>query len=355
MKIVQVIDQLNVGGAERVLIDLSNLLDENGHDVTVLCLLDKAVIDSHLNKDIPIIYLKRKKKYNPLNLIRLYKILQQFDIVHIHLRQVLRYVSLLFYITQIDKKKVFIFHDHYGRINEDRSISYSLKTALKHCKGYIGVSNQLKVWADSMKLNLSTFKLSNIVRVSSEIKKTDISEDEVKLVSVGNFRPQKNYEFLIELMKSSPINYKFTIYGQIVDEEYYEKILGLIKKNNCSNKISINTNCNFIQSKLSQYHIGVHCAASETGPLVAIEYMSQQLPFIAYDTGEVAIQVKELFPNFIQRNFDVNTWLHSIENILTSRDKYVIQLNDFYTNNYSEETFLNHCLSIYKTLLNTKH
>lgn len=355
MKIVQVIDQLNVGGAERVLIDLSNLLYENRNNVTVLCLLDETVLDGHLNDDIPVIYLKRLNKYNPLYLIRLYRILKQFDIVHIHLRQVLRYVSLLFYITKIDRKKVFIFHDHYGRINEDRRVSTTLKKAIKHCKCYVGVSEQLKVWADSKKLNQKTFKLSNIVRVSSVKIKTDLSSSNVKLVSVGNFRPQKNYEFLIELIKFLPENYRFTIYGQIIDKEYYQKILALIEKYNCTDKVSINTNCNSIQSKLSQYHLGVHCAASETGPLVAIEYMSHHLPFIAYNTGEVALQVKESFPIFIQENFNVTTWVNSIENILLNRDKYVNQLNDFYTKNYSEETYLNHCLSIYNTLLNKKN
>ena len=45
MKVLQVIDKLDVGGAERVLVDLSNILDENNIDTTVLCLLKDSSLD----------------------------------------------------------------------------------------------------------------------------------------------------------------------------------------------------------------------------------------------------------------------------------------------------------------------
>src|SRR5690554_6371034 len=101
MRVVQVIDQLNVGGAERVLVDLANLLYENNCDVTVVCLLEEGQLDGYINKASPAIYLRRKNKYNPLLLIRLYRILIQFDAIHIHLTQVVRYSSLLFYRLQL--------------------------------------------------------------------------------------------------------------------------------------------------------------------------------------------------------------------------------------------------------------
>ncbi|WP_439151532.1 glycosyltransferase [Winogradskyella sp.] len=355
MKIIQVIDQLNVGGAERVLVDISNLLHEHGHDVTVLCLLDESVLDTQLNKQIPIIYLRRKNKFNPIYIIRLYKVLKQFNVIHIHLRQVLRYVSLLFYVTQIGKKKVVLFHDHYGKINEDKSISESLRKAIKKCTGYIGVSEQLKDWAVSNDLNPNVLKLSNIVRTSLKNEKINLSLNTVNIVSVGNFRPQKNYEFLIELIKVLPHSYRFTIYGQIVDTDYYNKVIALIDNNNIADRVSVVTNCNSVHSKLLQYHLAIHCADSETGPLVAIEYMSKNLPFITYNTGEVAKQVKTVFPEFIQNDFIVNSWIDSINDIVLKRDIYVNQLSKFYEENYSEENYLKQCLSIYESLLNSKN
>ena len=84
MKILQVIDQLKVGGAEKVLVDLTNILHDHKQDVSVLCLLSSAVLDAQLNHTVVVSYLKRKNKYNPFTLFKLYNILRSYDVVHVH-------------------------------------------------------------------------------------------------------------------------------------------------------------------------------------------------------------------------------------------------------------------------------
>ncbi|HLV40394.1 glycosyltransferase [Xanthomarina sp.] len=351
MRVVQVIDRLNVGGAERVLVDLANLLYENNCDVTVVCLLEEGQLDGYINKAIPLIYLRRKNKYNPLYLIRLYRILIQFDVIHIHLRQVLRYVSLLFYSLNLHKKKVVVFHDHFGKIDIDKEISLSIKEALKRCKAYIGVSEQLTCWAKANSVNTKIIKLTNIVRAERRIQSTHLSFNQVNIVSVGNFRPQKNYEFLCQLIADSPNNYYYTIYGQVVDMVYYNKILVLLRQLRVRNRVTIITDCKSVLPELSKYHLGLHCATSETGPLVALEYLSMQLPFVAYHTGEVAKNVAQYFPQLIQRDFDVENWKSSIHNVLTQREDYTKKLHRYFFENYSDTVYVEKCLKIYNTLL----
>lgn len=351
MKVVQVIDRLNVGGAERVLVDLCNLLFENQCDVTVVCLLKEGELDSHLNRGIPVVYLRRKNKFNPIYLIKLYRILIQFDIIHIHLRQVLRYVSLLFYSNRLHKKKVVIFHDHFGQINTEKEISSSIKEALKRCSAYIGVSSQLTNWAEANKVNSVIIKLTNIVRVNENILKANRSLTKLDIVSVGNFRPQKNYEFLCHLIAHSSRDFTYTVYGKIVDVEYYYKIIALLNQLKIEDRVNIITDCNSVISELPKYHLGLHCAISETGPLVALEYLSVQLPFIAFNTGEVIEDISSYFPNFIQQDFNVEKWNEAINLIVKDREDYVAKLKSFFKENYSEDVFLTKCMSIYKQLL----
>ena len=53
MKVLQVIDKLDVGGAERVSIDLAILLSRQPEvTVSFLCLLDKGELDFELIKKI---------------------------------------------------------------------------------------------------------------------------------------------------------------------------------------------------------------------------------------------------------------------------------------------------------------
>jgi len=354
MKIVQVIDRLEVGGAERVLVDLTNLLHESQHDVSVICLLQEGQLDAQLDSEIPITYIHRKNKFNPIYLFKLYKELSKYDVIHIHLRQVLRYVSLLFYLMRLHKKSVVVFHDHFGKISENKSINKSIKVAIKKCSTYIGVSEELVLWARENSLNTNIYKLANIIRKSEiRIKDKRTYNNKVEIVSVGNFRPQKNYEYLLDVIKSSPDNYHFTIYGQPVDKTYFEKIKGQIENFNIANKVTIITDCKDIKNELHKYDIGIHTAKSETGPLVAIEYLSENLPFVAYNTGEVADKVNLDFKEFIQNDFEVNNWLKHIDGLLKSKNELEAKIELFYNQNFSEETYLKSCVSIYEELLNS--
>ncbi|WP_138434677.1 glycosyltransferase [Winogradskyella algicola] len=353
MRIVQVIDRLEVGGAERVLVDLTNLLHESEYNVSVICLLQEGQLDAQLASEIPITYIRRKHKFNPIYLFKLYKELVKYDIIHIHLRQVLRYVSLLFYFTRLNNNKVIIFHDHFGKIAQNKSISYSLKLAIKKCTAYIGVSRELVSWAKETRLNANIYKLANVIRKKeTRVNSLRSHNDNIEVVAVGNFRPQKNYEYLLDVIKDSPSNYNFTIYGQSVDNAYFEKIKAQIEKFNIVDKVTIITDCKDIKTQLHKYDIGIHTAKSETGPLVAIEYLSENLPFIAYNTGEVADKIKFDFQEFIQNDFEVTNWLKQMDNLVKTKKEMEIKIELFYNQNFSEESYLKSCISIYQELLN---
>src|SRR5207249_7453700 len=136
--------------------------------------------------------------------------------------------------------------------------------------------------------------------------KISVSQPEKKsntvnhLLLVSNFRPTKNIEFALglfkQLKKDNESNYHFTVIGQIADEPYFKKIKDEIAKNELEQDITILTDCTNIQPLLNRFHLAIHTAKSESGPLVLIEYMAQGLPFIAYNTGEVVEEIKNKLP-----------------------------------------------------------
>ena len=81
LSVVQITDQLNIGGAERVLVTLSNLLHQHGHTVAVVTTVIKGPLATQLHQDIPIIDLQRKWKWNPFTMLRLIKSIKGFDII----------------------------------------------------------------------------------------------------------------------------------------------------------------------------------------------------------------------------------------------------------------------------------
>ena len=133
MKVLQVIDQLKQGGTERVAVDLAILLSKTKDvEVSFYCLLDSSHLDKELiDSKIDVTYLKRKNKFNPIKLLKLWNDFNNYEIIHIHSRQVLRYVGLLFLIPFKKSFKV-IFHDHYGAIESDQEYSKYLKFCIQN-------------------------------------------------------------------------------------------------------------------------------------------------------------------------------------------------------------------------------
>ena len=102
-KILHVITSLDVGGAECVLIDLANILYENGADISVCTIVNRGEIADKLNNGIEHFNIRRKTKFSLLTMYQFYKIAKNFQIIHVHLRYNLQYVWLvkkLFLLSQ---------------------------------------------------------------------------------------------------------------------------------------------------------------------------------------------------------------------------------------------------------------
>lgn len=355
MKVLQVIDKLNVGGAERVSIDLTILLSRQPEvTVSFLCLLDKGELDFELiDKNIELLYLKRPFRYHIQSFIRLVRILNQYDIIHVHSRHVLRYVGLTHFLPSFLKKYKIVFHDHYGNIENDSHLSDYMRFCISKCKTYIGVSQTLISWAKKMNVKVPLFILSNII-LKPEV--LDVKKKTASIIVVGNFRKQKNYEFLIALMDVLPHDICVDVYGKPVDINYYEFIVNLIEEKKLGKRIRIVTNEKNVLPLLTNYNLAVHCAQSETGPLVCIEYLLKKLPFVMYETGEVSKQVKTKTDALSVADYDLEKWRIQIMKLIYDVNYRVEVINDMisiYDNYYCEEKYIQKCLKIYHITLNS--
>jgi len=352
MKILQVIDKLDVGGAERVLVDLSNILDENNIDTTVLCLLKESLLDEKLNKNINKIYLNRSNKWSVIKLVQLYHILKKYDIVHVHSRHVLRYVGLMVFLPKFLRPFKIIFHDHSLLKIENNSLADKFLTfLLKKIEGVIMVCDDQKYFYPN---HLTPFLLENIVR-SNSVSNTPIRSNK-RLVAIGNFVRIKNYELMLEILNGLPPEYQLDIYVNRVDEKYYEENSELIDKLLGVSRLRVIQGKVGLQSKLEAYSLAIHTSLSESGPLVAIEYMSMGLPVIMYDTGAVAKRIKNKIPNLIKENTDKKNWIETILKTCSNihnMQSYSNEMSAIFKDNYSEKRYTKACQHIYQCIINS--
>jgi len=357
MKILHVIDTLNIGGAERVLVTLCNIFHQRNYKIDVLTIVTPGKYADELLSGITVYSLNRKWKFNLSKLYRLSNIADKYDIVHVHMRYDLRYVFLSKLLFGFKAK--IVSHDHYGDIMIDQAVPKFAKFILNKVT-YVAVSKDLIEWAIS-KVGLprgKTFLLSNIVQIKHNTRiRKEANQNSILMIS--NIRPAKNIEFAIELMKAlneSGSPYTLDIIGQINDMEYYQKILKMIDLYELDKKVKLIHDCYDVQAIIPKYSLAIHTARSESGPLVLIEYLGHSMPFIAFKTGRVVEQIENELPELIIDNFNVEAWISAIKHLLEGdelglNEHLKTRMNEVFFKYYSEDNYYNDCLIVYERAL----
>lgn len=351
ISVVQIIDRLNTGGTERVLITLANLVHKHEHKTAVVTTVSEGALASLLNENIPLINLKRKWKWNPVTMYKLVRVIKKFDVIHVHSSYNLRYVFLAMKLFGL--KKTIFFHEHFGDINIDQQVKWHARFIFPKTK-FIAVSQQIADWAQHVvKVPAKNiFVLPNII-IRQNTSNNATSENIINIVMVSNIRPSKNIVFALQffeaITKKKEHQFHLTIVGNIADTTYNAEIKKIIAEKNLADKIAFVLDCIAVQTILPRFSFAIHTAVSESGPLVLIEYLAQQIPFLTYNTGQVVQQIKNELPQFIVHTFDVNDWVHAF-NILTQQDQPLLKqkMEMVFEKNFSEENYYNQCINIYK-------
>ena len=342
MKILHVIDRLNIGGAERVFLDSIKLLTDRGVHTGAMIFNAGFPWDGEIDKRVTITVLNRTNKYSISKLKQANSTCSAYDIVHVHMRHCYAYIraaQLLF-----RGKYKIIFHDHYGNIEIDTSVPVRLKYVFKP-EYYIGVSQTLVKWAtDKLLLRPEhIFYLSNTIIPNTTVN-YQYKPATKKCLLISNIRQTKNIEFAIELSKK--LGFELTIYGNSGDEEYFSRINCLVGDDK---KIQIVRSEQDIFKLANKFDFAIHCAKSETGPLVMLEYLAYGIPFIAYKTGEVAAVLANELPECFVSSFEQDEWQDKIAalNSIDRSDK----LKSLFKKHFSAEKYIDECLKIYQKVL----
>lgn len=348
--VVHIIDRLHTGGAERVLVTLANIFYQHGHAVTVITLVEQGPLAEQLLPGIHQINLGRQQKLNPITMYRLVQAIKNIDIVHVHSSFNMRYVFLAGKLFNLQKP--IFFHEHFGDIDIDTSVKWHQRYIYPKTI-MICVSRRIAEWAlQHLPVDArNVFVLHNIVVKKESVPKRMVQDNGyTKLVIVSNIRRTKNIEFAIELLnrlkKSDPCS--LTIIGKKVDTAYYDELTALIEKHQLQNSVHILDGVDEVQTLLHEFDIAVHTAKSESGPLVLIEYLAQNLPFVTFNTGETVLQVKDELLGYVAQSFDVKEWVDKIEQILLQERETTEQLlQRIFEKQFSTEAYYQQCLKIY--------
>lgn len=353
MKILQVVDSLNIGGAEKMCVQLANLMYRNGHEVTVLYFIEfEQNLSRLLQEGVKIKHIPRQLR-NPMFYKRVANFCQSYDIIHIHLRSSAKvmFIASLF----LTKKKSMIFHDHTGsaKLFYETSRGIILKKAIQKFK-YVAVYEDLRIrTVEKYKLSIEdTSVISNFVERRShlKIKRYDFDINNLSILVIGNIKPQKNQLFLIELAKifiDKGIQcFRFHLVGKVQDIAYHQQYLMELKKNNLQDHFKEYANYNDFSEIDLSVNFALMPSLDESGPLVNIEYILMQLPFLSHGVGNISLTLAKVLPDIILDHLDAKIWADKILSNKGLSDA-IAQYDQVYNYYFSEEIAYSKWLACY--------
>ncbi|WP_100611987.1 glycosyltransferase [Confluentibacter lentus] len=321
MKVLQLIDSLDAGGAERVAVNYANSL-ANLIEASYLCSTRKeGLLKESLSNHVAYLFLNRKSTFDfkAIKKLHVFVKINKINIVHAH--------SSSFFIASIIKilnpKIALIWHDHYGKSEflNDRP-KFVLTWCSKLFDHIVTVNTLLQNWSEEILGVKSVSYLPNFATISTIQPITQLQGKEGRrIVCLANLRAQKDHITLLEAFKTIKDKYpEWTMHliGQDFNDAYSLSVKTFIKKNNLESYVFIYGSCSDVFNILSQCTIGVLASKSEGLPLALLEYGLAKLPVVATNVGDCSKVISN----------DEEGFLISSENHKVLAEALLIYIND---------------------------
>lgn len=300
MRIVQIIDSLGIGGAERLITEVVPLLANKGYKVDVVLLNGER---THLYKELENfdcchIYSLGKSFYNPFYIVKLIPYFYKYDVVHVHLfpAQYFAAIARMFCFKTV--KLIFTEHNTSNRRLENKKYRWIEKLIYACYDKVICITNEVKdVLIDKLDLSLAKLVVIengvNLKRVTQShiVLREEFGFDDCDklLIMVAGFRQQKDQDTIIKCLGSLPECYKLILVG---DGDRRDELGELVKDLNLNDRVSFLGIRNDVYSLMKMCDIAILSSHWEGFGLVAVEAMASGIPLIASNVDGLAQVVK---------------------------------------------------------------
>jgi glycosyltransferase involved in cell wall biosynthesis len=359
MRIVQIIDSLEPGGAERMALNYANALANEIGFSGLIATRKEGILKKQIDSKVSYLFLKRSKSIDLKAVFRLRKYLIQnkVDVIHAHSSSF--FIAILAKLTLPGIK--IIWHDHYG-ISSDLSVrkNLGLKFGSLFFTGSIAVNTALKKWAESYLF------CSDIIYFPNFIDAASVSDEKIilngvegkRIICVANLRQQKNHKLLIECAKVIIDKYPewtFHLFGKDFEDDYSKAIKTELKDPKLAGNIFFYGTTDNVASALKQSDIAILTSLSEGLPLAVLEYGLYKLPVVSTNVGEIYKVITSENEGIIVESDNKNEFTDAIEKLILDkkyREDLGLALQNRIKLNYSETAIIKEYLLWLNSLSN---
>ncbi len=304
IRVLHVIPWLGMGGAERLVVNLSEALSENGIEVSVCSLYpgSGSVFEKMVEETgIPIYYLNKHKGFDPRMIFELHSLFARLkpDVVHTHL-SVLRYSLLPAFLCGIPLRVHTVHNvaeretDSLGKII--RHLAFRLGKVIP-----VGVSGKVSETVKEL-YGINAEVIYNGIPVK-RFRKIDnrhlrgkiyenVKDSDVVFIHIARFGAQKNHRLLISAFRRAlrrKRNLKLLLVG---DGELRNEMENIVKAENLERDVFFLGLRKDVPELLSVSDVFVLSSDWEGLPMTVLEAMAAGKPVISTSVGGVPELVK---------------------------------------------------------------
>lgn len=357
MRIVQIIDSLEVGGAEKMAINYANALSKRVDFSGLVATRAEGHLKSQLDDSVDYLFLKKTKTLDFAAAFRLKKYCKMNKVDFLQPHSSSYFIALL--VKIIYPKIQIIWHDHNG-LSEFISTQKSLvlKIASFFFKGIIVVNFKLKNWAEKELNCKKVVYLPNFTNEVSTVKAETILKGTQgkRILCLANLRDQKNHFLLLnvaEKLKETQPDWTFHLVGKDFEDEYSKQISELIQNKGLEQTVFIYGSKNDVVPIINQCDIAILTSKSEGLPVALIEYGLFKKPVVTTNVGEIPLIIKNGLNGFIVGVNEQDAFCESLSKLIEDealRTQLGNALHQTIVENHSEEGVMTNYLNWIKGL-----
>lgn len=356
MRVVQLIDSLDAGGAESMAVNYANVLAQEIAFSGLVVTRHEGVLLSKLSHTVNYLFLKRNKILDIRAILNFKRYLKQNKITVVH-----AHGSSYFFATLVKllyPKVKLVWHDHLGdRRNVKGSGFWLLKIASLFFSGVIACNIELLTWA---KNNLYGSKKIFVPNFTS-LKQFHQNEIELKgeqgkrIICLSNLKKPKNHLGLLKGFYRSALfqdGWTLHLVGKDFNDIYSKEIKEYIKAQELLDSVYVYGLQEDVAPILKQSDIGVLSSTYEGFPVVLLEYGLSGLAVISTNVGYCP-EIINLDNGLLYAPKDELELAEKLKMLASSpemRFKFANNLNDFVKRNYSQERIIKKVINFYKEI-----
>lgn len=323
MRIVQLIDSLEAGGAERMAVNYANALADEIEFSGLITTRKEGVLKKQLEEKVAYLFLNKKSTVNFIAVFkfRKYIIKNKVQIIQAHSSS-----FFLAILVKLSLPKIrIIWHDHYGNSDflENRS-RFFLQIAKFFFNGIIAVNENLQTWSLRQLHFKNVIYLSNFAVIEKGINRQTILKGQPgkRIVCLANLRPQKNHFLLLEVaakLRASHPDWSFHLLGKDFQDSYSQKMKGELKRKQLENHVFLYDSCSDVTEVLKQTQIGILTSNSEGLPVALLEYGLHKKAVVLTNVGDIAAVVENNKNGFLVQPNNVELFYSKLVDLINTK------------------------------------